>query len=185
MLAIYPNFRPHHGRNEGGSPAMFECKLVASKRQTAFGPLCLLGHYLSQEEVLKPLSEVHIAQKSIKHSPQQKLLDALMGILSGCKALYEIDCRLRPDVPLQRAFGRERVADQSTIQRTLTHLPQFVFGVGRFSKMGVFEKEDASWKRMFLTRPSDWITWVSSLEFAARSGLPSYSTGTPNPLVSE
>jgi len=98
---------------------MFECKLVASKRQTAFGPLCLLGHYLSQEEVLKPLSEVHIAQKSIKHSPQQKLLDALMGILSGCKALYEIDCRLRPDVPLQRAFGRERVADQSTIQRTL------------------------------------------------------------------
>ena len=42
-----------------------------------------------------------------------------MGILSGCKALYEIDCRLRPDVPLQRAFGRERVADQSTIQRTL------------------------------------------------------------------
>jgi hypothetical protein len=56
MVAIYPNFRPHHARNEGGSPAMFECKLVASKRQTAFGPLCLLGHYLSQEEVLKPLS---------------------------------------------------------------------------------------------------------------------------------
>src|SRR5215211_4844659 len=71
MLAIYPNFRPHHGRNEGGSPAMFECKLVASKRQTAFGPLCLLGHYLSQEGVLKPLSSVHIVQKSIKHSPTQ------------------------------------------------------------------------------------------------------------------
>jgi hypothetical protein len=26
---------------------------------------------------------------------------------------------VRPDVPLQKAFGRERVADQSTIQRTL------------------------------------------------------------------
>src|SRR5215203_291010 len=71
MLPIYPNFRPHHGRNEGGSPAMFECKLVASKRQTAFGPLCLLGHYLSQEGVLKPLSSVHIVQKSIKPSPTQ------------------------------------------------------------------------------------------------------------------
>jgi hypothetical protein len=98
---------------------MFECRLVASKRQTASGPLCLLGHYLRQEEVLKPLSGVKIAQKSIKHSPQHKLLDALMGILSGCKALYEIDCRVRPDVPLQRAFGRDRCADQSTIQRTL------------------------------------------------------------------
>jgi hypothetical protein len=32
--------------------------------------------------VLKPLSSVHIVQKSIKHSPTQKLIDALMGILS-------------------------------------------------------------------------------------------------------
>ena len=98
---------------------MFECKLVASETQTAFGPLCLMGHYLSQRDVLGPLSSVKIAQKSIKHSPTQKLVDALMGILSGCKALYEIDVRVRPDVPLCRAFGRERVADQSTIQRTL------------------------------------------------------------------
>src|SRR5215217_7425056 len=139
MLPIYPNFRPHHGRNEGGSPAMFECKLVASKRQTAFGPLCLLGHYLSQEGVLKPLSSVHIVQKSIKHSPTQKLIDALMGILSGCKALYKIDVRVRPDAPLQRAFGKERCADQSTIQRTLNaftsenvaQLRQAVEAIGR------------------------------------------------------
>ena len=82
-------------------------------------PLCLLGHYLSQEEVLKPLCGVHIVQKSIKHALQQKLIDALMGILSGCKALYETNVRVRPDAPLQRAFGRDRCADQSTIQRTL------------------------------------------------------------------
>jgi hypothetical protein len=31
---------------------MIECKLVSSKTQTAFGPLCLLGHYLTQEGVL-------------------------------------------------------------------------------------------------------------------------------------
>ena len=98
---------------------MFECKLVASEAQTAFGPLCLMGHYLGQRDVLGPLSSVQIAQKSIKHSPTQKLTDALVGILSGCKALYETNVRVRPDVPLQRAFGRERVAEQSTIQRTL------------------------------------------------------------------
>ena len=81
---------------------MFECKLVSSKTQTAFGPLCLLGHYLSKEGALEPLSGVKVAQKSVHHSPQQKLTDALIGILSGCKALYEIDCRVRPDAPLRR-----------------------------------------------------------------------------------
>jgi Transposase DDE domain group 1 len=98
---------------------MIECKLLSSKRQTAFGPLCALGHYLTKEKVLEPLSEVQIAQKSVVHSPQEKLLDALMGILCGCSTLYEINCRLRPDLPLQRAFGRDRCADQSTISKTL------------------------------------------------------------------
>ena len=43
-----------------------------------------------------------------------------MAILSGCKAIYETNVRVRPDAPLQRAFGRtEGSADQSTIQRTL------------------------------------------------------------------
>jgi hypothetical protein len=104
---------------KGGSPAMIECKLVSSKTQTAFGPLCALGHYLLEEEVLKPLSRVRIAQKSLRHSPTQKLLDALVGILSGCAALYEINTRVRPDLPLQKAFGRDRCADQSTISKTL------------------------------------------------------------------
>lgn len=98
---------------------MIECKLVCSKTQTAFGPLCLLAEHIRKEEILRDLSRVHINQKSVKHSPQEKLIDALMGILSGCKALYETNVRLRPDVPLQRALGRESVADQSTIQRTL------------------------------------------------------------------
>ena len=85
---------------------MIECALNSSETQTTFGPLCAFGHYLTKEGVLEPLGSVQIAQKSVKHSPPEKLLDALVGILSGCKALYEIDCRVRPDVPLQRAFGR-------------------------------------------------------------------------------
>jgi hypothetical protein len=98
---------------------MIECKLVSSKTQTAFGPLCLLGHHLGREGILEPLSGVRIAQKCVEHSPQEKLTDALIAILSGCKAIYETDVRVRPDAPLQRAFGRERCAEQSTIQRTL------------------------------------------------------------------
>ncbi len=99
---------------------MIECALNSPETPTAHGPLCVLGHYLAKEGVLEPLSRVRIAQKTVKHSsPQQKLLDALMGVLSGCKALYEIDCRVRPDLPLQKAFGRERSADQSAISKTL------------------------------------------------------------------
>ena len=48
---------------------MLECKLLSSKRQTAFGPLCLLGHLLTQEGVLEPLSGVKITQKTVRHSP--------------------------------------------------------------------------------------------------------------------
>lgn len=103
---------------------MFECKLISEETQTAFGTLCLLGHYLTEEEVLEPLSGVRIAQKTVEHSPTQKLIDALVGILSGCKALYEINCRLRPDLPLRRAFGREGCAEQSTISRTLNAFTQ-------------------------------------------------------------
>jgi hypothetical protein len=69
--------------------------------------------------VLEPLCGVKVAQKTVEHSPTQKLTDALVGILSGCEALYQTNCRLRPDLPLQKAFGRDRCADQSTIQRTL------------------------------------------------------------------
>lgn len=103
---------------------MFECKLASSERQTAFGPLCLMGHFLARERVLEPLSGVKIAQKTVKHSPKEKLTDALMGILAGCKALYQLNVRVRPDPPLTRAFGRERCAEQSTVQRTLNAFTQ-------------------------------------------------------------
>lgn len=45
----------------------------------------------------------------------------MIGILAGCKALYELNVRVRPDLPLQEAFGREEegLADQSTISDTL------------------------------------------------------------------
>ena len=56
---------------------MIECKLISSKRQTAFGGLCALGHLLATERALEPLSGVRIAQKTVEHSPTQKLTDAL------------------------------------------------------------------------------------------------------------
>lgn len=98
---------------------MIDCRLYSSETQTAYGPLCAFGHYLTFHRVLKPLERVAVPQKTVKHSPQEKLTDALIGILAGCSALYELNQKVRPDLPLQRAFGRERSAEQSTISDTL------------------------------------------------------------------
>ena len=101
---------------------MFECSLAPSETQTNHGPLCALGHYLTRNEVLKPLSEVQLPQKTVRHSPAQKLTDALIAILTGCDALYQLNAEVRPDRPLLEAFGRggeEGSAEQSTVSDTL------------------------------------------------------------------
>lgn len=99
---------------------MIKCDLSPAETQTAYGPLCALGHYLRQNHVLQPLEQIHLPQKKIHHSPTQKLLDALIGILAGCPALYQLNVKVRPDRPLQLSFGRERCADQSTVVKTFT-----------------------------------------------------------------
>jgi hypothetical protein len=64
---------------------------------------------------------VQIEQKVIKHTPLNKLLDALINILAGGQGLVEVNTRVRPDDGIQRAFGRDDCADQSTISETLNH----------------------------------------------------------------
>jgi hypothetical protein len=78
-----------------------------------------LGHYLTQKKVFQPLEQVRLPQKTVKYSPTQKLITALIGILAGCKALYQLNVKVRPDRPLQAAFGWECCADQSTVSETL------------------------------------------------------------------
>lgn len=62
---------------------------------------------------------VHIQQKTLRHSPSEKLLDALVNILAGGQGIVEINRRVRPDIVLQRAFGRSDCAEQSTVSQTL------------------------------------------------------------------
>jgi hypothetical protein len=58
-------------------------------------------------------------QKSIRHTPFQKLTDAFIAILAGAHGLAEVNTRVRSDEALQRAFGREACAEQSVVQETL------------------------------------------------------------------
>jgi DDE family transposase len=62
---------------------------------------------------------VTIKQKVLKHTPLDKLLDCFINILAGGSGLVEVNTRVRPDRAVQRAFGRDTCADQSTISDTL------------------------------------------------------------------
>ncbi|MGC1308505.1 MAG: hypothetical protein WA885_14870 [Phormidesmis sp.] len=55
----------------------------------------------------------------MKDSPAEKLYDGFIGILCGAGGLVEVNKLVRSDEGLQRAFGRERCAEQSVIQETL------------------------------------------------------------------
>jgi len=83
--------------------------------------LAAIGALLRQRKVFDPVREhVTIAQKTVKHTPQDKLYDALIAILAGAHGIVEVNTRLRSDHALQRAFGRCACAEQSVIQETLT-----------------------------------------------------------------
>lgn len=62
---------------------------------------------------------VRIPQKTVKHTPAEKLYDAFLAILSGAHGLSEINTRLRADPALQRSFGRQTCAEYSLVQDTL------------------------------------------------------------------
>jgi len=89
---------------------------------TGQASLVAIGTLIEQHHCLDPLREtVVIAQKTIRHSPTDKLIDALIGMLAGGKGMVEVNTKVRSDVAVQRAFGRRGCAEQSTIQDTLDH----------------------------------------------------------------
>jgi hypothetical protein len=82
--------------------------------------LAALGLKIRSLKILETIGEqVKIRQKTIKHTPIEKLTDALMAILSGAHGLCEVNTRVRSDQALQRAFGRKACAEQSVVQETM------------------------------------------------------------------
>jgi hypothetical protein len=75
---------------------------------------------LRELDVFDPIRKnVRIAQKTVKHTPIDKVYDAFISLLAGAHGLIEINTRLRSDPALQAAFGRSRCAEQSVVQETL------------------------------------------------------------------
>src|SRR6266704_80634 len=82
--------------------------------------LAAIGVKVSQPDLFGPIrTTVQIRQKTIKHTPVDKLYDAFISLLAGAHGLVEINTRLRSDPALQQAFGRSACAEQSVVQETL------------------------------------------------------------------
>jgi hypothetical protein len=87
---------------------------------TPAASLAALGVKLHQVKLFEPIERlVHIAQKTVKYSPVDKLYDSFIAMLAGAHGMVEINTRLRSDPALQAAFGRFACAEQSVVQQTL------------------------------------------------------------------
>ena len=82
--------------------------------------LAITGICTQQMKIWEMIEEkVKIDQKTVIHSPLNKLQDAFITILAGGKGIVESNTRVKPDRSLSHAFGREGCADQSGISQTL------------------------------------------------------------------
>src|SRR6266571_1387181 len=81
---------------------MNECSTNPTQHFTGCASLAALGVKLSQLKLFDPIrTTVQIRQKTIKHTPVDKLYDAFISLLAGAHGLVEINTRLRADLALR------------------------------------------------------------------------------------
>jgi hypothetical protein len=82
--------------------------------------LAIVGMNIQQMGIWEMIGQqVKIRQKTVVHTPLQKLQDAFINIMAGGQGVVEVNQRVKPDVGLSAAFGRQGCADQSGISTTL------------------------------------------------------------------
>ena len=95
-------------------------RLTDMPNETGFAPLGVLGYCLTRTQFLAPVwAELDLGLKTVDHCPASKLQDVVTSILAGCRAISQVNTRLRPDLALARAWNRKQFADQSQLARTL------------------------------------------------------------------
>lgn len=125
--------------------------------ETSFAPLGVLGYCLTRTRFLEPVwAELELSLKTVDHSPQAKLQDILVSILSGCRAIVQVNTRLRPDLALARAWGRDRFAEQSTLNRTLDAFTTIEVLQLRHGSEALFRRESQVLRHDF---EQDWL-WL-------------------------
>ena len=88
-------------------------------------PLAALGYALRRAGILNALDEVDYGIKASRHTPQEKLMEGLvlvLTVLAGGRATSQADLLLRPNRGLAQAWGQEQFAQQATLARAFDAL---------------------------------------------------------------
>ena len=132
-----------------------QIQLTHLPEDTAFAPLGVLGYCLTRTNFLAPVfTDLHLPLKVVDHTPSDKRLDVLVSILVGCRALVQVNTRLRPDLALARAWGRAYFADQSSLARTLTVFTPAHVAQLRHGSETLFRRESQTCRHAF---GQDWL----------------------------
>ena len=119
-------------------------------RFSAQASLAVVGVQMRHMKIWQAIEQkVHIRQKAIKHRPVDKLLDAFVNILAGGRGLVEVNTRIEPDEGLQKAFGRQACADQSTISDTLGVCTQETVGQMREALQEVYRAHSQGYRHPY------------------------------------
>jgi hypothetical protein len=131
--------------------------LMTMPQDTNFAPLGVLGYCLTRTDFFQPvLAPVQLPLKMVQHSPSDKLLDVLLSILTGCRAISQVNTRLRPDRALARAWDRAGFADQSTLARTLDQFSDVQIAQLRQGSETLFRRESGTLRHNLA---EDWL-WL-------------------------
>lgn len=132
-------------------------RLTAMPTETSFAPLGVLGYCLTRTGFFTALwQDLELPLKTVVHPPEAKLLDLLVSILAGCRAVSQVNTRLCPDLALAHAWGRPRFADQATLARTLDAFDREHVAQLRHGSEGLFRRESLTLRHDFAQH---WL-WV-------------------------
>jgi hypothetical protein len=94
--------------------------LIRMERTTGFAPLAVLGSYMVQQNLLSPiLTRLEFPRKMHTEDSWGALVDIWVSMLAGCRSISQVNTKIRPEISLSKAWGRERFCEQSTLARVL------------------------------------------------------------------
>ena len=98
---------------------------MAQEQETQHALLVPWGQFAREIGLLSGLEAVKLSQKMYEHTPQAKVIEFLVAILSGAKYLQDISLAAHPldkDVTVAQAWGQASWADYTGVSRTLRGL---------------------------------------------------------------
>jgi len=98
---------------------------MAQEQDTQHALLVPWGHFAREIGLLSGIEAIRLRQKVYEHTPQAKVIEFLVAILSGGKYLQDISLAAHPldkDMPVAQAWGQVGWADYTGVSRTLSAL---------------------------------------------------------------